>query len=225
MATRNKVLVFSMAALMCAVPSTVLGQDTPEEKAAEADTSDKDKATSEESSKDEKSDESESDDDDADDEADADAEKKDDEEKKSEDGSYEFKLAYGAGFEVGVFFNGLERWNAQILEETGQPTFDTDAALNLDLAVEIYPVESFRVALFGGIQGPLSGPSPYARAVYFGVEPSFATRRGPWELALGIGAGFGGLAFVGEIDGDRVDDVGVINFHTILVWSGDTLLP
>ena len=33
------------------------------------------------------------------------------------------------------------------------------------------------------------------------------------------------LAFLGDMDGDRVDEIGVVNFDTILVWSGGALLP
>jgi outer membrane protein OmpA-like peptidoglycan-associated protein len=193
MATRTKMMTIVMALVAWGVPSVAFGQGTETKDAEPLGEKAVEKTT--DAAEDASEDEAEAE---ADAEADAEAEKKGkkkkEKEKESKDGDYEFKLAYGGGLEVGAFFNGLERWNAQILEETGLPTFDTDASLNLDLALEVYPVESLRLSLFGGIQGPLSGsPAPWARAVYVGIEPAFAARRGPWEVALGVGAGVGGL--------------------------------
>ncbi len=205
MATRTKIVTFMLAAFACGIPATALGQGA-ETKAAEP--------VGEEAAEDtlEVAEDAAEDEAEADADADADAKKdsKKDEKRESEDGDYEWKLSYGGGLEVGAFFTGMERWNAQLLEESGQPTFDTDAALNIDLALEVYPVESLRVTLFGGLQGPLSGPAPWARAVYVGIEPAFAARRGMWELALGVGAGVGGLN-VG------VEDVGEVSAGLVLM--------
>ena len=112
--------------------------------------------------------------------------------KKSADGSPQWKRSFGAGLELGTFFTSFGRYNAKLLEPNGLAQFDTDVALNLDLAFEISPLEGTRFTVFGGAQGPFTG-DPSISALYAGVEPAFAYRRDKWELALGMGIGFGAI--------------------------------
>lgn len=112
--------------------------------------------------------------------------------KKSANGDYEWKLNYGGGAEFGLFFTELGRFNGQLLEPNGVKQFDTDVALNIDVALEISPIEGARFTLFGGVQGPFTD-DPSILAMYIGFEPAFAFRQGSWELALGLGAGVGAL--------------------------------
>ena len=115
-----------------------------------------------------------------------------DEERKSAHGSYEWKFNFGGGIELGAFFTQLGRWNGQLLEPNNTRTFDTDVALNIDLALELSPVENLRLTLFGGLQGPFVD-DPSISALYVGIEPAFTARDGNWELALGMGAGLGSV--------------------------------
>ena len=110
----------------------------------------------------------------------------------SSDGEYEFKRSIGAGVEVGLFFSPFERWNRQLLEPNGVAEFDSDVALNTDLAVEFSPFEGGRFAVFGGWQSPLTS-NPTLNALYLGLEPAFAFRKSRWELAVGLGVGIGRL--------------------------------
>jgi len=129
-----------------------------------------------------------------DDEEEESEESEEDEKKESEHGSYEFKRSFGGGVEFGLFFTKFGRWNL-MLDQNDEPNrFDTDVALNLDLAFEASPVEGARFTLFGGIQGP-GASDPSISALYIGLEPAFAFRRDRWEIALGSGVGVGRLDF------------------------------
>ena len=113
-------------------------------------------------------------------------------ERKSADGTPEFRRYYGGGLEFGLFFTPFERWNTQLLEPNNARRFDTDVAFNLDLALEIAPIEGWRATLFGGWQ--TSGTSdPNISALYVGLEPAFAFRNTRFEIAVGSGFGIGRL--------------------------------
>ena len=107
-------------------------------------------------------------------------------------GSYEWKFAIGGGPEFGLFFTQLDRWNNELLGPNDVATFDTDVVLNLDLSLEIYPIDILRLAIFGGLQGSATD-SPSISALYLGIEPAAAFRSGRWELAVGSGVGLGSL--------------------------------
>ncbi len=174
-----------LLAALLALPTAASAQETVEEKKEEA----KDKAE-------EKVDE-------AKDKAEEKAEEKKDEVKEgltaavaatprqSSNGATEWKPSWGGGIEAGVFFTELGRINKHLLEPSGANPFDTDVALNLDLALEISPLEITRFSIFGGIQSPLTD-DPGLTAIYVGVEPAFAFRKDMWEVAVGFGLGIGG---------------------------------
>ena len=136
-------------------------------------------------------------------------------EQKSRHGEYEWKFAIGGGGEFGLFFTDLERFNAQLLGPTANDTatFDTDVTLNLDLAFEVYPVDLFRIALFGGIQSPFTD-NPTLTALYGGLEPALAVREGSWEIAFGTGVGFGTVN--AEIEGGQGFDTSLILLRPFL---------
>jgi OmpA-OmpF porin, OOP family len=110
--------------------------------------------------------------------------------RQSSNGAYEWKPSWGGGLEVGFFFTDLERLNKHLLVPSGARGFDTDVALNLDLALEISPFEISRFTLFGGVQSPITD-NPNVTAIYVGVEPAFAFRKDMWEVAIGVGVGLG----------------------------------
>jgi outer membrane protein OmpA-like peptidoglycan-associated protein len=191
---------------LIALPSSALAQETAEEKKEEVKEEAEDKV--EEAKKD----------------AEAKADEKKDEAKEaaknlvgevkkdaaparqSSNGAPEWKPSWGGGLEVGFFFTELGRFNKHLLEPSGARPFDTDVALNLDLALEISPLEITRFTLFGGIQTPLTD-DPGLTAYYVGVEPAFAFRQGMWEAAIGFGLGIGSAnveSAVGSADADMV---------------------
>ncbi len=109
----------------------------------------------------------------------------------SANGSYEWKRSWGAGIQVGYWFQDLDRWNASIADDNKQTPYDVSGIWHFDLAVEASLLENTRISLFGGFESGFSDPS--ASAFYGGIEPAFAFRRDMWEVALGIGVGFGSL--------------------------------
>jgi outer membrane protein OmpA-like peptidoglycan-associated protein len=186
MSLRKRFLMALLAAfLFSSVASPAWAQDAEEKK---EETSKEEKSSDEEKS-DEEKDEEESDEESDEEE---DEKEEDEEDRESEHGEYEFKRSYGGGVEFGLFFSPFERWNAILLEPNGEPEFDTDVALNLDLAFEVTPLEGARFAIFGGMQGTGTN-NPGLSALYFGLEPAFAFRRERWELAVGTAIGFGRL--------------------------------
>ena len=181
MSLRKRLLMALLAAfLLSSVTSPAWAQDAEEKK--EETSEEKKSSSSEEEEKDEEESDEEEDEKDEEDE----------EDRESEHGEYEFKRSYGGGVEFGLFFSPFERWNAILLEANGEPEFDTDVALNLDLAFEVTPIEGARFAVFGGMQGTGTN-NPGLSALYFGLEPAFAFRRERWELAVGTAIGFGRL--------------------------------
>jgi len=122
-----------------------------------------------------------------------DGEGEDSEERESEHGSYQWKRSYGAGLEYGLFFNGLDRWNENLLRPNGAPEFETDALSAFTFFAEASLLEGTRLSVFGGVEKPFSD-NPSITAVYGGVEPAFAFRRNFWEIALGLGVGFGNVS-------------------------------
>ncbi len=119
-----------------------------------------------------------------------DEEEEEEEVRESEDGSYEYKRSYGAGFEAGLWFNGLDRWSGQLLRRNEAPEFDIFGLWHFDLYAEASLIENTRLSIFGGYQSPFSS-DPSASAFYLGVEPAFAFRRDMWEVAVGAGIAFG----------------------------------
>ena len=126
---------------------------------------------------------------------------------ESSHGTYEYKRSYGGGVEFGLFFTGLERWNTHLLEPNAASRFDINSLWNLDLALEASVLEGTRFTVFGGYQRPFKG-EPSVRALYVGLEPAFAFRRGFWELALGIGAGLGSVKL--ELETGEGMDAGLV---------------
>ena len=186
MSLRKRYLMALLAAFcLTSMTSTAWAQDEKKEEKSSEEKSDE-KKEGEEKKDDEKKDDEEK-------KSDEKEEKKDDEEeRKSEHGDYEFKRSYGGGLEFGLFFSPFERWNTSLLEPNNEAQFDTDVALNLDLAFEVTPIEGARFTLFGGMQGTGTN-NPGLSALYFGLEPAFAFRRERWELAVGTGIGVGRL--------------------------------
>ena len=119
------------------------------------------------------------------------------EKRESEDGAYEWKMSFGGGIDIGLWFNDYERWQSCpdegfcYLLGTNDLTPDKSTTFNFDLAIEASLLEGTRLSIFGGLQSPLSS-GPAIQALYIGFEPAFAFRRDMWEIALGIGIGFGG---------------------------------
>jgi outer membrane protein OmpA-like peptidoglycan-associated protein len=136
-------------------------------------------------------------------------EEEEEEARESADGSYEFKRSFGAGVELGLFFSPFERWNRELLERNNVAEFDTDVALNVDLAIEFSPFEGGRFAVFGGWQSP-GTDEPSLNAIYLGIEPAFAFRKSRWELA--VGSGFG----IGRLDMALADDKGLQSSMVLL---------
>lgn len=140
----------------------------------------------------------------------------DEEEKKSSDGSYEWKRSFGFGFELGYWFSDFERW--EICDNRRGTTFSEDCYLiksnttlksdyssvfNGDLFLEASLLEGTRLSLFGGIQSPFA-EDPSIKALYVGIEPAFAFRSEMWEIALGVGVGFGS-ANLEHSTGEKMD--------------------
>ncbi|MFB6373628.1 MAG: hypothetical protein ABEN55_11040 [Bradymonadaceae bacterium] len=113
--------------------------------------------------------------------------------RESEHGSYEWKPSFGAGLEYGLFFTQLERWNTHLLEPSDAPAFDIDNISSFQFVAEASILEGSRFSLFAGLDSPFSN-NPELMAVYGGVEPAFAFRRGDWEMALGVGVGLGSVS-------------------------------
>lgn len=113
-----------------------------------------------------------------------------DEPPESEHGNYDWKRSFGGGIEYGLFFSGLQRWNSNLLEPSDAPTFSHGALSSITLAAEASLLEGSRITAFGGFESPFSA-GPSIRAVYGGLEPAFAYRRGDWALSLGAGFGIG----------------------------------
>lgn len=122
-----------------------------------------------------------------------DEDEEEDEVRESADGSYEWKPSWGVGLEAGFWFMGMERWNAQLIEPNGETPFDQTGLWHFDLFVEASLLENTRISLFGGFQTPF-GDNPSLSAWYVGLEPAFAFRRDMWEVALGVGVGFGAVS-------------------------------
>ena len=122
------------------------------------------------------------------------------EKRESSHGGYEWKPSYGGGVDVGIWFTDLERFNTYLGPTT---PIDVSALYNFDLYLEGSFFEGTRLGLFGGLQTPFSS-NPDVSALYFGIEPAFAFRRDMWEIALGIGVGFGS-ATVDYDNGDGID--------------------
>ncbi len=176
MSSTHRLWIVTLAALMLPLvmlPTTVAAQDTTSEEEKEVDELEKEIAEDAEAAEEE-------------------AEEEEEAPKESADGSYEFKRSFGAGVELGLFFTPFERWNNELLSRNGVAEFDTDVALNVDLAVEFSPIEGGRFAVFGGWQSPGTA-EPTLNAIYLGLEPAFAFRKSRWELAVGSGFGIGRL--------------------------------
>ena len=124
-------------------------------------------------------------------EATAETEGEKEETRTSANGTYEWKRSWGAGIQVGYWFQDLDRWNASIADDNKQTPYDVGGIWHFDLAVEASLLENTRISLFGGFESGFSDPS--ASAIYGGIEPAFAFRRDMWEVALGIGVGLGSL--------------------------------
>jgi len=138
-------------------------------------------------------------DDDGEDDGESEEEGEEDDAPKSEHGSYEWKLSWGAGFEYGLFFTELERWNTHLFEPNDVDTVDASFMGVTDFAVEVSPLEGLRLTGFFGIAALYSGPS--LLMYYGGLEPAFAVRRGIWELAAGVGVGGGAISLETDNDG------------------------
>ncbi|TDP76455.1 OmpA family protein [Bradymonas sediminis] len=124
---------------------------------------------------------------------------------------YEWKPSWGAGVEAGVFFNGLERWNANLLD--GQREFDTNALYHFDAAVEASLLEGTRLSVFGGYTTPFVD-NPSFGAWYIGVEPAFAFRRDMWEMAIGMGVAMGQAGV--SVDPDMSADTSLVLLRPFL---------
>jgi flagellar motor protein MotB len=111
---------------------------------------------------------------------------------ESEHGSYEWKPSYGGGIGYGLFYSGLDRWNLHLLEPNGVPSLDAKTVSSLTLSAEASLIEGSRLTVFAGFEKPFHS-NPSLLAVYGGLEPAFAFRRGDWEMALGIGVGIGSV--------------------------------
>ena len=189
-------LTLTATLLLAAAPSLAHAQDDAEavEEAAEAveenaeEIADEAEEVAEEAE--EAQEEAEEEEEEAQEEAEEEEEEEEDEEEESAHGSYEWKPSYGIGLESGVWFNDLERWNGYVLEGNSASRFDHAAIWHLDLALEASFLEGTRLTLFGGYQSPF-GEDPAASAAYIGIEPAFAFRREMWEIAIGVGVGYG----------------------------------
>lgn len=112
--------------------------------------------------------------------------------RESAHGEYEWKPSYGAGLEYGLFFSDLGRWNSNLMGPSDAPEFDIGSVSSFNLALEASFLEGSRLTLFAGLDTPFSS-NPGLTAVYGGLEPAFAFRRGEWEMALGFGVGLGSV--------------------------------
>ncbi len=192
------VMILIVALLSLAAPAGVAAQEdggaaegaeTTEESAESAEDGGEEKATEDGDKKADKYEESEEDAEEA------------EEEKESEHGSYEFKRSYGGGLEAGFWFNDLERLGLYSFENNGGSNYDIAGPFHFDLAAEASIWEGTRFSIFGGLQSPFSS-NPSASALYIGFEPAFAFRRDMWELAIGLGVGFGSLSASSDVAGD-----------------------
>lgn len=189
---RIQFILALLAAFLLVVPGTAVAQDAaPETKEKSEDASDEVEDESEE-----ESDEIEE-------------EEKDEEDRTTKHGSYEWQPSYGGGLEIGLWFNELDRWNANVLQSdvNDENVFDVFGLWHFDAAFEASFVEKTRLTLFGGIQTPFSS-DPSAMAWYIGLEPAFAFRRDFWELAIGLGFGLGGTGL--ELDNGKDMDASLV---------------
>lgn len=189
---RSSLLVALLACAALSVSAPVYAQDGGDEG---------DAAASEESAESKDGDADESTDEDGDDEED---------EEESEHGSYEWKASYGGGFELGLWFSPLDRWNAHVLDAEPNDVaqrIDINSLWYADLFAEASVLEGTRFSIFGGLQRPFKN-DPSIGAFYIGFEPAFAFRRDSWELALGIGAGLGSTRL--ELDTGETMSAGLV---------------
>ena len=112
-------------------------------------------------------------------------------ERVSANGKYEFKPSWGIGIQYGVTFTDLDNWNRNLLIPGATNTYDVDVLVNHELYGEWSPVEGFRMSIFGGYQSLYIKETGFSY-YYGGIEPAWAARRSFYELAVGLGVGYGG---------------------------------
>ncbi|MFB6262679.1 MAG: hypothetical protein ABEL76_03480 [Bradymonadaceae bacterium] len=110
----------------------------------------------------------------------------------SDHGTYEWKPSYGGGVAFGNFFNDFGRWNDHLLRPSEAKPLDVSGASSFTFALEASLLEGSRLTVFTTVETPI-GSDPELLAVYGGLEPAFAFRRGDWEFALGMGVGLGSV--------------------------------
>ena len=153
------------------------------------------------------------DDRDTSDQGDDEASGEEDNREESEHGSYEWKPSYGGGIEYGLFYNSLDRLNLHLLESGNAPPVDARTVSSLTLSAEASLIEGSRITLFAGFEKPFSS-NPNVLAVYGGLEPAFAFRRGNWEMALGIGIGIGSVRVSTESSGSL--NAGLVTLRPVI---------
>jgi outer membrane protein OmpA-like peptidoglycan-associated protein len=193
MKTRMRLWSLLVASLIALGSQSALAQD-----ADEADGADETTESADESA-DESGDEAAEDD-------------EDDEAAESAHGSYEWKPSWGGGVEAGVFFNSLDRWNRNLLDDQ-EPVFDTSTVWHFDGAIEASFIEGTRLTLFGGLSTPFTD-NPSLTAWYVGLEPAFAFRRDMWEMGIGLSAGIGATST--EIDPNQSADTTLVLLRPFL---------
>jgi outer membrane protein OmpA-like peptidoglycan-associated protein len=227
MKTRMRLWSLLFASLIALGSQSALAQDadeTPEEGAVEQEAAAEEEEAEEEAAEEEAAEEEAAEEEAAEEEepaeeeaaeeeaAEEEAAEEEEEPAESAHGSYEWKPSWGGGVEAGVFFNSLDRWNRNLLDDQ-EPVFDTSTIWHFDGAVEASFIEGTRLTFFGGISSPFTD-NPSLSAWYLGLEPAFAFRRDRWEMGIGLGAGIGGIDV--SVDPDMSADTALVVLRPFL---------
>ncbi len=132
--------------------------------------------------------------------------------RESAHGQYAWQPSFGGGFEYGLFFTDMSRWNSNLLAPNDGPTLDPASLSSLQFALEASLLKGSRFTLFAGVESPFTS-NPTLTAVYGGVEPAFAFRRGDWEMALGLGVGLGSVSL--ETGDNREFSAGLVTLRPV----------
>ena len=103
--------------------------------------------------------------------------------------AYAFKPSWGIGLQYGMTFTEMDSWNSYLMDQNGHH-FKTRFSGEHDLYIEVTPVEGFRISAFGGWTSVYKWDPGYDY-FYGGIEPAWSVRRSFYELAAGLGVGYG----------------------------------
>ena len=109
----------------------------------------------------------------------------------SANGSYQFVPSWGFGIQYGVTFTDMDNWNRNLLIPGAMNLYDVDVLANHELYGELSPIEGLRLSIFGGYQSLYIKETGFSY-YYGGIEPAWAARRSFFEMAVGVGIGYGG---------------------------------